>query len=179
MKDYFTSLRTSASVLALVGTLAGPFASASAAPLGNLPLTGDASMHAAQLQVYNVIHQYQNALNQNDTPAIVKLFAKNGVEEWNNTLTASTPEQIAKINNDLFKKMKNSAEFIYDAIEVSSSGDMAFVRTHVPLGQIATVRATGEKVKISSRGVFILRKIDDIWKLVLFTFNNDPVQGQG
>ncbi|KEY60630.1 SgcJ/EcaC family oxidoreductase [Serratia sp. DD3] len=178
MKHNFRSLRISASVLALVGTLAGPFASASAAPPEGLPLTGDAATHAKQLQVYDAVHQYQNALNQGDTQAIVKLFAKNGVAEWDNTLTASTPEQIAKIYDGLFKQIKNSADYVYDVIQVSSSGDMAYVRTHHPLGQTATIRETGKKVKVSSRETFVLRKVDGTWKLALFMFNNDIEQGQ-
>ncbi|KEY60631.1 DUF4440 domain-containing protein [Serratia sp. DD3] len=176
MKYHFTFLRRHAIALSLFSTLAGVSLSpALAAPASTIPYTGDAAMHAAQLQVYEVINQYQNALNKGDTQAILKLYAKDGVAEWENTQTASTPEQLKKDYDGLFKVTKTSADFIYDAIEVS--GDMAFVRTHHPVGQTAVVK--GKKVEDHSRELFILRKIDGDWKIALYTFSTDPVQGQG
>ncbi|WP_311541358.1 nuclear transport factor 2 family protein [Paraburkholderia sp. MM5384-R2] len=56
-------------------------------------------------------------------------------------------------------------------------GDTAVVRTHHHVG--ATVIENGRKVTDYNREVFVLRKIDGTWKIVLYTFNTDPKQGEG
>jgi ketosteroid isomerase-like protein len=75
----------------------------------------------------------------------------------------------------LFKIAKFKTVFSYDAIIVN--GDMALVRTHHHRG--AAVIENGKKVIDLNREVFVLQKIDGAWKIILYTFNTDPVQGEG
>jgi hypothetical protein len=37
----------------------------------------------------------------------------------------------------------------------------------------------GRNVTDYNRELFLLRKIDGTWKIVLYTFNTDPKQGEG
>lgn len=73
-----------------------------------------------------------------------------------------------------------SYDFVVQFIEVCKShkcGDTAVVRTHHHRGQTAI--ENGKKVLDYNREVFVLRKINGGWKIVLYTFSTDPVQGEG
>jgi ketosteroid isomerase-like protein len=140
-----------------------------------IPYSSDPAVSAEQRQVYDVVHRYENALNAKDTDAIVGLFADDSVAEWNNKRTYATHEQRIAGYNALFKIAKFSTVFAFDAINVY--GDTAVVRTHHHVG--ATVIENGKNVTDYNREVFVLRKIDGTWKIVLYTFNTDPKQGEG
>ncbi|TDG06558.1 nuclear transport factor 2 family protein [Paraburkholderia guartelaensis] len=141
----------------------------------SIPYSSDPAASTAQHEVYDVVNRYQAALNGKDTQAIVGLFADDSVAEWNNKRTYSTREQRISGYNDLFRLANFSTHFAYDAINVY--GDTAVVRTHHHVG--AAVVENGKKVTDYNREVFVLRKIDGEWKIVLYTFNTDPKQGEG
>jgi uncharacterized protein (TIGR02246 family) len=179
MEDYIMTPRS------LAGKAATAFAAAwlalaspapfAAAEEGTPPYSPDPAVSATQHEVYDVVHRYENALNSKDTDAIVGLFADDSVAEWNNKRTYATREQRVAGYNALFKIANFSTVFAYDAIDVY--GDVAVVRTHHHVG--AAVIENGKKVTDYNREVFILRKIDGAWKIVLYTFNTDPKQGEG
>jgi ketosteroid isomerase-like protein len=140
-----------------------------------IPYSPDAAVSAVQREVYEVVNRYQTALNGKDTDTIVGLFADDSVAEWNNKRTYATREQRIAGYNALFRIANFSTVFSYDAINVY--GDTAVVRTHHHVG--AAVMENGRKVTDYNREVFVLRKIDGAWKIVLYTFNTDPKQGEG
>jgi ketosteroid isomerase-like protein len=140
-----------------------------------LPYSSDAAVKAEQQEVYDVVNRYQNALNAKDTSAIVGLFADDSVAEWNNKRTYATHEQKVAGYDALFRIANFTTHFAYDAINVY--GDTAVVRTHHHVG--AAVVENGKKVIDYNREVFVLRKMDGAWKIVLYTFNTDPKQGEG
>jgi ketosteroid isomerase-like protein len=139
------------------------------------PLSSDAAVSAEQHAVYGVVHQYESALNAGNTNAIVDLFAKDSVAEWNEKHTYATRQQKIDGYGGLFRIAKFSTVFAYDAVNVYA--DAAVVRTHHHLG--AAVVENGKKVIDYNREVFVLNKVDGTWKIVLYTFNTDPVQGEG
>jgi hypothetical protein len=47
------------------------------------------------------------------------------------------------------------------------------------MSHVRTEIENGKKVIDCNREVFMLRKIDGAWKIALYTFNTDPVQGEG
>lgn len=164
----------SAFVLAALVTLIAPALPAVAAE-DAIPYSSDVAVSAAQRDVYDVVHRYESALNAKDTQAIVELFADDSVAEWNNKRTYATREQRIAGYDELFRIANFSTVFAYDAINVY--GDTAVVRTHHHVG--AAVIEDGKKVTDYNREVFVLRKIDGTWKIVLYTFNTDPRQGEG
>jgi ketosteroid isomerase-like protein len=139
------------------------------------PWSADPTVKAEQQAVYDVVDHYQNALNTKDTQAIVGLFADPSVAEWNNKRTYATTDQRVAGYDALFKIAAFTTHFAYDAIDVY--GDTAIVRTHHHVG--AAVMENGKKVIDYNREVFVLRKIDGAWKIILYTFNTDPKQGEG
>ncbi|VWC93238.1 ketosteroid isomerase [Burkholderia lata] len=154
----------------------GGFAAAAAAGQDTLPYSKDAAVRAVQQDVYDIVHRYETALNKGDTATIVdQLFAADGVAEWNDKRTYATRQQKIDGYDALFRIAKFSTVFAYDAIDVY--GDTAVVRTHHHVG--AAVIENAKKVVDLNREVFVLRKLDGKWKIVLYTFNTDPVQGEG
>ncbi len=121
------------------------------------------------------VHRYEELLNAGDTAAILALFAPDGVAEWNDRPTFVTPQEKADAYNALFKVAKFTTVFGYAS--VSAYGDTAVVRTFHHKG--ATVMEGGKEVVDLNREVFVLHKIDGQYKIVLYIFNTDPVQGEG
>ena len=141
----------------------------------NIVAASDAGTSADQRLVYMLVHQYEQLLNAGSTEAIVDLFATDAVIEWNDTPTFTTRQQKVDGYNALFGIAKISTAFVYDVIDVY--GDVAIVRTHHPVG--AMVIVNGKSVLDYNREVFVLRKQADGWKILVYTFNTNPIQGQG
>ena len=165
-----------AAVLTLVATLAFAVQQAVAQELPpNFVAASDPATSADQRLVYKVIHQYEQLLNAGNAEAIVDLFAADAVIEWSDTPTFTTRQQKVDGYNALFRIATISAAFVYDAIDVY--GNIAIVRTHHPVG--AAVIVNGKSVLDHNREVFVLRKQADGWKILVYTFNTNPIQGQG
>jgi uncharacterized protein (TIGR02246 family) len=141
----------------------------------NFTFSSDPTASAAQHAVYDVVHRYEQALNAGDVNTILDLFAPESVAEWNNKRTYATREEREEGYAALFKIAKFSTVFSYDTIDVT--GDMAVVRTHHHNG--AAVIENGKSVTDYNREVFVLKRINGEWKIYLYTFNTDPVQGEG
>lgn len=139
--------------------------------------SSDSAVAAQQKAVYDVVNRYQDALNSGNIDTILSLYGKTSYSQWNNKVTADTTEKRRQQYTDLFKTEKFVTEFGYDSVYVN--GDMAYVRTHHHVGQVVTVLKDGSKVLDKNREIFVLEKQEGQWKIVIYTFNTNPVQGQG
>lgn len=135
----------------------------------------DPTISAAQHAAYDVVHQYEQYLNTGNTQGILGLFASQSVAEWNDKPTYATREQKTAGYEALFKIAKFSTVFGYASIGVD--GDTAVVRTFHHKG--AAVLENGKEVPDFNREVFILRKMNGVYKIVFYMFNTDPEQGEG
>ncbi len=135
----------------------------------------DATVAGEQQAAYDVARRYETLLNAGDAAAIPDLFAPDGVAEWNNVPTASTTAERRAIYDALFRTAKFSTVFGYASVE--AYGDAAVVRTFHHEG--ATVLENGKKVVDLNREVFVLRKTDGSYRIQLYIFNTNPVQGEG
>jgi ketosteroid isomerase-like protein len=139
------------------------------------PFSSDPVLSAQQHAAYDVVHRYELLLNAADTVGILDLYAPDSVAEWNDRPTLATRQEKADAYDALFKVAKFSTVFGYAGIDVS--GDTAVVRTYHHKGAI--VLEGGKEVVDLNREVFVLHKIGDAWKIALYIFNTDPVQGEG
>jgi ketosteroid isomerase-like protein len=137
--------------------------------------SSDPVVSAQQHAAYDVVYRYEQLLNAGDTAGIVDLFAPDGVAEWNDKPTYATRDEKIAAYDALFKVAKFSTVFGYAGIDVS--GDTAVVRTFHHKG--ATILEGGKEVVDLNREVFVLRKLRNEWKIKLYIFNTDPVQGEG
>ena len=144
-------------------------------PQGTPSFSSDPQVAAQQHEVYDVVHRYETLLNAGDTAGIMAMFASDSVAEWNNRPTFATPQERRAAYDALFKEAKFSTVFGYASVAVY--GDSGVVRTFHHKG--ATVIEGGKEVLDLNREVFVLHKIGGDWKIVLYIFNTDPVQGEG
>jgi len=135
----------------------------------------DSKISSQQKDVYDTIIRYQNALNSGDTKTILSLFSKESFSQWNNLPTADTNEKRKMQYDDLFSKEKFHTDFAFDTIWIS--GDTAVVRTHHHIGSVVTNFKEKKTVIDLNREVFIMKKVNDSWKIFLYTFNTNPLQG--
>jgi ketosteroid isomerase-like protein len=155
--------------LAMLPAFAGPDSSE------NFQFSSDSAISVQQHAAYDVVHRYEQLLNAGDTASIVGLFAPDGVAEWNDKPTFVTRQEKIAAYDALFKIAKFSTVFGYAGIDVA--GDTAVVRTFHHKG--ATILEGGKEVVDLNREVFVLRKLGNDWKIKLYIFNTDPVQGEG
>ena len=85
-------------------------------------------------------------------------------------------EAMAKPYEELFKEIKFNTDFQYDAVDLY--GDVAIVRTHHPVGQTELHIKDGSKTLDFNREIFVLRRMSTEWKIILYTFNTQPRQGE-
>ena len=159
----------------LAGSTLPGRAGAEEVPARAVPFSSDPGLAAEQRAAYEVVHRYEQLLNAGDTAGILALYAPDGVAEWNNKPTFATTDDKRAAYDALFKVAKFDTVFGYAGIDVA--GDTAVVRTFHHEG--ATVLEGGKKVVDLNREVFVLRKVDGAWKIGLYIFNTDPVQGEG
>jgi ketosteroid isomerase-like protein len=145
-------------------------------PSGAFSYSPDARVAAVQRQVKAVVERYQDGLNSSDFAKIRPVFAREAVAEWNDKATVIGVDAMAKPYEDLFKAIKFNTDFQYDAVDVY--GEIAIVRTHHPVGQTELVLEDGSKKLDFNREIFVLRRMDGGWKIILYTFNTQPRQGE-
>ena len=137
--------------------------------------SADPAVSAGQHAAYDVVHRYEGLLNAGNTAGILALYAPDSVAEWNDKPTFATPEDKKGAYNTLFRVAKFNTVFGYAGIDVV--GDTAVVRTFHHRN--ATVMESGKEVVDLNREVFVLHRIEGAWKISLYIFNTDPVQGEG
>jgi ketosteroid isomerase-like protein len=145
-------------------------------PSGAFRYSKDAQVAAAQKKVKAVVERYQDGLNSSDFSKIRPLFARDAVAEWNDKATVLGVDAMAKPYEDLFKAIKFNTDFQYDAVDLY--GDVAIVRTHHPVGQTELILKDRSRKLDFNREIFVLRRLDGDWKIVLYTFNTQPRQGE-
>ena len=145
-------------------------------PSGAFTYSPDAQVSAVQRQVKRVVELYQDGLNSSDFTKIRPCFTADAVAEWNEKATVVGVEAMVKPYEELFKKIKFDTDFQYDAVDVY--GDIAVVRTHHPTGQTELFLADGSKKLDFNREIFVLRRMGVDWKIILYTFNTQPRQGE-
>jgi ketosteroid isomerase-like protein len=172
-----TRSATRHTVLALAAAaLAIPQASASAVETQPaFAFSTDATVSARQHEAYDVVHRYEELLNAGDTAGILALFAPDSVAEWNDKPSFATSDDKRRAYDALFRIAKFTTVFGYAGIDVV--GDTAVVRTFHHKG--ATVLEDGKEVVDLNREVFVLHREGGAWKIALYIFNTDPVQGEG
>ena len=164
-------------VILLCAAIAGSIVPSAKAVSGEaaFAFSADPAISAQQRAAYAVVHQYEQYLNAGNTPGVLGLFAAQSVAEWNDRPTFVTRAQKQAGYDTLFKIAKFSTVFGYASIDID--GDMAIVRTFHHKG--AALLENGEPVLDYNREVFILRKLNGVYKIVFYMFNTDPVQGEG
>ena len=144
---------------------------------GAFTYSADATTATTQRQVKAVVERYQQGLNGSDFSVIRPLFAPDAVAEWNEKATVIGVDNMAGPYEALFKKVKFTTDFQYDAVDLPAE-NIAVVRTHHPVGQTELHLEDGSKTLDFNREIFVLKRTGGEWKIILYTFTTQPKQGE-
>ena len=125
-------------------------------------------MNADEQAVAAVLAKYQDALNQSDTNAVMKLYASDGV---------FMPQHFpSSVGADAVRKAYDS---VFTAITLSVNFNIAEIHQIAPEWAIARTNSAGTvKVKATGGGgpeanqeLFVFQKIDGNWKIARYCFS--------
>jgi uncharacterized protein (TIGR02246 family) len=124
-------------------------------------------MNANEEAVAAVLANYEKALNQSDTNAVMKLYASDGVFMPQNSFSSVGAEA-----------MRKAYEAVFNAITLEVKFDVAEIREMAPDWVLARTNSAG-KVKIHATGgggpeanqeLFVFQKINGDWKIARYCF---------
>ena len=125
-------------------------------------------MNANEKAVTAVLAQYQDALNQSDTGAVMKLYAPNGVFMPQNSPSSIGAEEVRRAYNAVFKTIKLTVKFnVAEVVEMAPN--WVFARTNS--AGTAKVHATGAGGSEANQELFLFQKIDGAWKIARYCFS--------
>lgn len=137
-------------------------------PNAKLPFAGVETMNADEKAVASVLAQYQNALNQSNTDAVMKLYSSDGVFMSQHFPSSIGADAVRKAYLAVFEAITLSVEFkVAEVVQVAP--DWAFARTN-SAGTVK-VHATGTSSPEANQELFVFQKIGGAWKIARYCFS--------
>jgi uncharacterized protein (TIGR02246 family) len=125
-------------------------------------------MNANEKAVAAVLAKYQDALNQSDTDAVMKLYASDGVFMPQNSPSSVGASEVRRAYDAVFKTIKLTVQFnVAEVVEVAPR--WVFARTN-SAGTVK-VHATGAGGPEANQELFLFQKIDGAWKIARYCFS--------
>jgi len=125
-------------------------------------------MNANEKAVAAVLARYQDALNQSNTDAVMKLYAPDGVFMPQNSPSSIGADEVRRAYDAVFKTIKLTVKFnVAEVVEMAPN--WVFARTH-SAGTVK-VHATGAGGPESNQELFLFQKIDGAWKIARYCFS--------
>ena len=125
-------------------------------------------MNADEKAIAAVLAKYEDALNQSNADAVMKLYAADGVFMPQNSASSVGAPAVRKAYDAVFDAIKLSVKF--DIVEVRQlASEWAFARTN-SAGRVK-VNATGETSAEGNQELFVFQKIGDTWKIARYCFS--------
>jgi uncharacterized protein (TIGR02246 family) len=125
-------------------------------------------MNADERAIAAVLAKYEDALNQSNADAVMKLYAADGVFMPQNSPSSVGAQAVRKAYDAVFDAIKLTVKF--DVVEVRQlAPEWAFARTN-SAGRVK-VNATGETSAEGNQELFVFQKIGDTWKIARYCFS--------
>jgi uncharacterized protein (TIGR02246 family) len=125
-------------------------------------------MNANEKAVAAVLAQYQDALNQSDTSAVMRLYAPDGVFMPQNSPSSIGADEVRRAYDGVFKTIKLTVKFdVAEVVEMAPN--WVFARTN-SAGTVK-VHATGAGGPEANQELFLFQKIDGAWKIARYCFS--------
>jgi uncharacterized protein (TIGR02246 family) len=127
-------------------------------------------MNANEKAVAEVLAKYQDALNDSDSAAVMRLYADDGVFMPPSSQSAVGVAAVRQAYDAVFKAIKLSVKFsVAEVVEMAPN--WIFARTN-SAGTV-TIQATGAKSAEANQELFIFRKATDgNWKIARYSFSS-------
>ncbi|HMH00784.1 MAG TPA: SgcJ/EcaC family oxidoreductase [Terriglobales bacterium] len=125
-------------------------------------------MNANEQAVAAVLAKYEDALNQSDIDAVMKLYAFDGVFMPQNSPSSVGADAVRKAYDAVFKAIKLTVKFnVAEVVEMAPNWVLA--RTN-SAGTVK-VYATGGGGPEANQELFVFQKIDGEWKIARYCFS--------
>jgi uncharacterized protein (TIGR02246 family) len=125
-------------------------------------------MNANEQAVFDVLAKYQDALNQSDTDAVMKLYAPNGVFMPQNSPSSVGAAEVRRAYDAVFRNIQLTVNFnVAEVVEMAPN--WVFARTN-SAGTVK-VHATGAGGPEANQELFLFQKIDAAWKIARYCFS--------
>jgi uncharacterized protein (TIGR02246 family) len=125
-------------------------------------------MNANEKAVAEVLAKYQDALNQSDTDAVMKLYAPDGVFMPQNSPSSVGANEVRRAYDAVFQTIKLTVKFnVAEVVEIAPN--WVFARTN-SAGTVK-VHATGAGGPEANQELFLFQKIDGAWKIARYCFS--------
>jgi uncharacterized protein (TIGR02246 family) len=125
-------------------------------------------VNPSEKAVAEVLAKYQDALNQSDTDAVMKLYASDGVFMPQNRPSGVGVGELRKAYDAVFKTIKLTVKFnVAEVVEMALN--WVFARTN-SAGTVK-VHATGAGGPEANQELFLFQKIDGAWKIARYCFS--------
>ena len=125
-------------------------------------------MNADEQAVAAVLAKYQDALNQSDTNAVMKLYASDGVFMPQHFPSSVGADAVRKAYDAVFAAITLSVNFnIAEILQIAP--EWAIARTN-SAGTVK-VKATGGGGPEANQELFVFQKIDGTWKIARYCFS--------
>jgi uncharacterized protein (TIGR02246 family) len=125
-------------------------------------------MNANEEAVAAVLGKYQDALNQSDTEAVIKLYVPDGVFMPQNFPSSVGADAVRKAYDAVFGAITLSVVFnVAEVLQLAP--DWALARTN-SAGTVK-VHATGESSAEANQELFVFQRIAEAWKIARYCFS--------
>src|SRR5258708_29418220 len=125
-------------------------------------------MKANEKAVAAVLANYEDALNQSDTEAVMKLYAPDGVSMPQPFTSSVGADSVRKAYDGVFEGITLKVKFVVAEVH-QIAPDWAIARTN-SAGTV-TVRATGGSGPEANQELFVFQKIDGAWRIARYCFS--------
>ena len=125
-------------------------------------------MNANEQAVAAVLAEYQDALNQSDTDAVMKLYAFDGVFMPQHFPSSVGADAVRKAYLAVFEAITLKVEFkVAEVLQIAP--DWAIARTN-SAGTVK-VNATGDGGPEANQELFVFQNINGAWKIARYCFS--------
>ena len=124
-------------------------------------------MNPEEQAIANLLHTYQEALNQSSTEAVMPLYAPDGIFMPQNSPSAIGTDAVRKAYDAVFANITLAVTFHIAEVH-QLAPDWAFARTN-SAGTV-TVHSTGAKSAEANQELFLFQKIDGTWRIARYCF---------
>jgi len=127
-----------------------------------------AGLSTEEAKAKQVVSEYFSALNKSDVEKIISLYHKNSVFLPNNSPASRGVENIKRTYQTVLSAIKLDTTHKY--FHVSVTGDLAVVESKAA-GNL-TILKNKQELPANDNELFVLRKINGIWKIDRYMFNS-------
>lgn len=125
-------------------------------------------MNANEKAVAAVLADYEDALNQSDTEAVMKLYAPDGVFMPQHFPSSVGADAVRDAYDGVFEAITLKVKFVVAEVH-QIAPDWVIARTN-SAGTV-TVKATGGGGPEANQELFVFQKVDGAWKIARYCFS--------